>query len=200
MTGQTLGMTATVQGGALSCGATPMLTGDAAGLAFDLSACGGCDACDCIDQGYQYSNESPAPAPGAYTLRVGAHSQTLSVVPREQCNEMPPLGPDGVHAEVVVPDFSLRSTGPRLTWLHVTGTESRCCGQPTLAASVAGIRPANADLGVTLYECAPDPCGCVGSPHPFETWVELGALAPGQHGVVVSGASGVVQFTVPGIR
>lgn len=198
MEGQTLGLTATSRGMAFSCGATPMLDGRPDALDWSLIACGGCDACDCIDQGYQASTEAPAPVAGDYMLHVGTATRPLLVVPADRCQSMAGWPGGGVIVEIVGPNRSLRQGGaPHLWWAHVTGTEGRCCGEPEVAATVNHVRPVGADLAVSLSECNPDPCACVGGPHPFEAWVDLGDLPPGMHGVEVTGASAITSFEVP---
>lgn len=196
--GQTLGLTMSSIGSAFACGATPLLSGNPDQLQWSLVACGGCQACDCIDQGYQASTEIPAPAAGEYTLHVGSMTRPLRVVPADQCQPLPLSSGSDVRVEIVGPNLSLRQAGaPHLWWAHVTGNESRCCGEPVVATSVNSVRPVGADMAMTLNECSPDPCDCAGIPHPFEAWVDLGDLPPGMHGIEVPGTAAITQFEVP---
>ncbi len=82
----------------------------------------------------------------------------------------------------------------------MTGTVLRCCAEPRITGTVGGIAPAGADLGLSLLECNPIDCECLGRPTPFESWIELGELSPGMHGMLISGTSLLVSFSVPGIR
>lgn len=194
---QVLGLTATERGATFACGAAPMLQGRPASLHWSLVACGGCEMCNCRDPGYQASAEVAAMPVGEYSLSVGSLGRMLSVVARASCFPLEMFPASGLRVEVVGPDPGLRRDGPRIWWAHVTGTESRCCNEPRVAATVTRIRPVNADIRLELFECAPDPCDCAGRPVPIEAWVELGILSPGVHGLVTTGTSAPLSFEVP---
>jgi hypothetical protein len=192
---QPFGIAAAVHGMAFSCGATPMLS-TYGFLRYTLSACGGCDACDCIDPGYQASALSGPLVPGTYTAQVGIASRSFVVAQEGACYPVTSWPADRLRVEIVGPDRMVRVAGmPSLWWAHLTGTEDRCCGEPLVAGQLEMVRPAGADLSLGLYECSPDPCGCVGRPHMMESWVLLGEIAPGIHAMNVAGQ--LVRFEVP---
>jgi hypothetical protein len=143
---QSFGITARVHHMAFACGATPMLSGD--GLRYSLAACGGCEACDCVDPGYEASALTGPLMPGTYTAQVGTASRSFTVAAENACNPVTSWPEGTLHVDVVGPESGLRvASMPRLWWAHLTGTESRCCGEPLVAGALQVVRPAGADLG-----------------------------------------------------
>lgn len=167
------------------CGCTPSAT--EIPDAVILSVCGCCEACDCIDPGYEVGYTGGLVPVGEHHLSIAGNEVPLTVAERATCSPREPSG-----LEIVGPDPSLTPGGERLWWAVVRGSEPLCCADP--APAVDQTR-AGLDIALTLYSCAIDPCLCIGEPQPFEAWHSLGELAPGTYTVRMG--SLVQTFSVP---
>jgi len=174
------------------CGCTPRQMGTvgdpAATLGMELCDC--CDACACVDGGYEASVVHRAPPLGTQTVNIdGLMPSYVSVMERSACRG--DMRPTAVRVEL--PTGSVHS-GPRLTWLVVTGEETVCCVEPFY---VVESRRTGDFFEVDLNYCPPElDCDCVPpGPTSFEAWHALGELAPGGYSAIVGGEA--LSFTVP---
>lgn len=156
--------------------------------AVELQVCDCCDACGCIDHGYEAGwINGPHPV-GEHTFFLAGTPLHVRVVPPDSCSPRAPT-----ELAIVGPDESLTQGGERFYWAVLRGSESLCCAEP-LPAVRHGVA-ADGALELSLASCAIDPCDCVGTPRPYEAWHLLGELVPGDHVVRIAGLE--QRFTVP---
>jgi hypothetical protein len=183
-------VTAIERGGG-SCGCTPELVWDGA-LGHSLELCGCCDACDCIDPGYEASTIFYGPAEGDYTITVAGTERALAVRPLSRCGATPPT-PTAIR--IVPPDPTLVLGGDRVWWAAITAEEWLCCAAPLPLVSPSVSLPERT-IDLTLRSCVELDCECVPkAPTTFETWMPLGILPPGSWTLTLGAI--VETFDVP---
>lgn len=170
----------TTQSGGCGCTPSARLEGPSGpGVSFLACACSNADPC--VDPGYD------ATATADVTTAAGTQMQFYHPYPGgrvilEVVDPSVAQPVDTVDAIELVSPASGYLTGPeRHVWVRLRGTASACCAVPLpLVTQGAGAM-------LTVTNAAPDPCGCVGSPMPWETFHDLGPL-PAGHYVVSAGA------------
>lgn len=161
--------------GPSGCGCTPALAPfDGASLSLDLQLCSCCEACDCIDPGYEASRiGSPLPL-GTHPVVIPHGVSQVVVTTRDQCRPLTPAA-----LRIVSPDPSLRQSATQIHWAVVSGSEMLCCAPPAPAVD-EGIGPAG-ERALALYSCVREDCACIGPEVSFEAWHALGDLPAGTH-------------------
>jgi hypothetical protein len=170
------------------CGCTPRQGGS--GLSVDLEVCDCCEACMCIDSGYEASDTRPAPPPGEHLVPVtGLMAQTLYVHERDQCRVVA----DAPSLRIERPTDFLQG-GPALTWAVVSDDVYECCVEPRY---VVESRRSGNTFELTAYDCRPPvDCACASTePTRFESWHALGELAPGSYEATIAGLE--LPFAIP---
>jgi hypothetical protein len=155
-----------------------------------LGLCGCCEACECIDAGYEASAVFDRVAVGDHSIELDfGRAVPLAVRERDRCH---PVAATGI--SVVGPDDTLRVGGPRLWWARIQGNEWLCCVDPLPV--VDEVRGAPDAIALELASCVETDCDCEPkSATPFVAWHSLGELAPGTYEVRVGTRS--TSFTVP---
>jgi len=154
---------------------------------YDLAMCDCCEACRCIDQGYEVTWVGSTP-PGAldHTIFVVGEERTVYERDPGRCHR---LEPTGLWIEPPRDDYT--RTGPRTWWAVVSGEEFLCCASPMPGVTELAVGALGRHL--ELRSCALDPCDCDCGPGApgceptrFEAWYPLGDLSGGE--VVVAGS------------
>lgn len=173
------------------CGCTPRLDA-VTPSSLDLTAvslCDCCDACDCIDFGYELNVEVDPLTVGEHPVVVPHGAGTVTVVERFATHPME--APSGVR--IASAEEGRTTSGPRIDWAVVTGTEVVCCVPPAPVFNI-GVGPDGAILlevaSANLFDC-----DCIGSPTPYEAFVPLVDLPSGSHDVLAGTAT--ATFVVP---
>lgn len=91
--------------------------------------------------------------------------------------------------ELVSPVSGYVTDVGRHVWVRVRGTARSCCFAPVPLVTQTG------PGALTVANAAIDPCECVGSPAPWETFHDLGPLPAGHYGVTAHGLT--VAIDVP---
>ncbi len=139
-----------------------------------LQRCDCCDACSCIDPGYEASLVTTAPSLGAHTFMTPLGARVIHVTTRDPCRALEPTG-----LRIVSPDPELRSSGPAIHWAVVSGVEQLCCVPPAPAID-QGVGPAG-QISLDLRTCVQEDCDCIGEQVEFEAWHPLVALESSIH-------------------
>lgn len=164
------------------CGCSPGLAATPASIDLStVSLCGCCDACDCIDGGYEVNVELGPLAPGPHEIVVPHGVATTMVVERERTHPLPP--PTSLRIEPPPPSFV--RTGPPIWWAVIGGDEVVCCTEPAPVVD-RGLGPAG-EIALSVASANEVDCACIGAPAPYEAWFPLVDLPPGEH-VVRAGA------------
>ncbi|HJK90636.1 MAG TPA: hypothetical protein RMH85_30110 [Polyangiaceae bacterium LLY-WYZ-15_(1-7)] len=164
-----------------SCSCSPRLRVplDAGEFRADLCEC--CEACLCIDPGYEVGFEDAA-APALGELVIGDTRHPVQTRSPDECTPVEPTG-----LRVVPPAPGYLRDGPGLWWAVVSGMQRVCCVEP-----VGGVREALVSPGpdtppntrtLSLHACTLEDCECIGAPAPFDAWHPLGELAPGGYSI-----------------
>lgn len=172
------------------CGCTPEVPAISTTMNdLHLELCSCCLACDCVGSpGYEASTVGPVLPLGITSLSIPHGAASVTVVARGSGHDVPVTG-----LRVVGPDPTHTRGGPALWWVAVSGTDALCCVSPEpLVDHTTG---ASGEIDLAVTSAAIDPCGCIGSPQPFEAWHSLGELAPGSYTLVAAGLR--ATFTVP---
>jgi hypothetical protein len=172
-----------------SCGCSPRVSDGGGTLDFRMELCGCCDACDCVDPGYEASREVGPLMSGFYEVVIPHGVARVQVVEPGSCRPLPITS-----ATVIGPDEMLRQGGPLLWWARVVGAEARCCAAPAPAVE-QGTGPMG-EIVLSLATCVREDCECEPGPaDPLETWHSMGELGPGTY-TLVAGATRTT-FVVP---
>lgn len=159
---------------ASSCSCTPRVTG-AETLSYALELCDCCDACECIDPGYQASHvRAPLPI-GTHLVGFPHGSGEVTVHAYAECRPI-----DVTNVVVVPPRRDLVTSGPALTWVAVEGEEWLCCAEP--APVVDQLDTTEPGIALRLSSCVNEDCDCVPtSPTTARAWYSLGELPAGTY-------------------
>jgi hypothetical protein len=182
---QPLAMTL-IERDASSCSCRPRAVLESFELELEICDC--CDACECIDRGYEASIVTTTPPVGSHTFTTPLGARAITVVTRDQCY---PLEPTALR--IVQPDPDLRSSGPAIHWAVVSGVERLCCAPPAPAVD-QGVGPAG-QISLALRTCVQADCNCIGEDVEFEAWHPLVALGSGSH--VVRAGSFETTIMIP---
>lgn len=173
-TAQSIEMTALVDDpGRCSC--EPQL-GNGVESNFSLSVCNCCDLCECIDRGYEAGSEVIAPPEleeGALTIFVEGASADVTVRADQEYGTATPTQLE------IVETNGYRQTGAHYTWLSVQGEFRLCCVEPVPIVVQESF--SDGTFNLRLEDASLDPCDCIGELSAFETFVNLGELAPGDY-------------------
>jgi hypothetical protein len=188
---QTFAATVTAHGGG-SCGCAPRVAPiDRHAISLELELCDCCDACECIDPGYEASLIEPPLPIGRHEIVIPHGVATIDVTTRDRCRSNEPTG-----LRIVAPDPSRLQGSPRLTWAVVSGIETLCCVAPAPAVGES-IGPGG-ERALSLYSCVQEDCDCVGSPVESEAWHSLGELGPGTHVIRAGAHSATIEIPADG--
>ena len=173
------------------CGCQPRGVADPTG-AISLQACDCCEACPCIDIGYEATVVQTIEAPRDVPITLSVSPLvTTTVVDPTSCRDgtaivsgLTTLGPVENVAEAA----------PIHGWVRVEAYDMRCCGEPLELVTSTSAPDGSIDL--TLAECHPDLCDCAPSNRrDASTAVDLGVLSSGTH--VVRAGAFTTTVTIP---
>ena len=173
------------------CGCRPRGVSDATG-AISLEACDCCEACPCVDIGYEATVvQVIETAPGVPITLSVSPLVTTTIVDPTTCRDgtavvtgLTTLGPVENVAEAA----------PIHGWVRIEAHDMRCCGEPLELVTSTSAPDGSIDL--TLAECHPDLCDCAPSNRrDASTAVDLGVLSSGTH--VVRAGTFTTTVTIP---